>query len=301
MPELHAFIEVARLGSISAAAQALCVTQGGISRTVQRLETRLGATLFVRSAKGIRLTAAGQQFLEKVLPALSLLQEAVVGTSRQLPRREQLRVSIAPTFAMRWLIPRLPQFQARLASLRIVLRPYVIDDDFLRPDVDGWIQARTSANSPWPAHIRASYLIGREIVPICHPSVMASIKAPADLLRYPLLHHVNYPENWKDWFSGAGVAAPTELGSGFDLTAGLIDAVAANFGVAAVPRCVIEQDLRAGRVAMPLAQEVSTGRGYFFCVPRALENDSTLEAFRLWLEECALEDASRRRNASDAP
>lgn len=293
MPELHAFVAVARLGSVSAAAQSLCVTQGGISRTLLRLEQHVGATLFVRGARGVTLTDAGARFLAKVQAALDLLEQAVQDV-KEAPKREVLRLSVIPTLAMRWLIPRLPQFHARRPDLRITLKPYVTDDDFLRQDVDGWLQTRKSGHSQWPAHIRTSYVNGREIVPICHPDCLSSIRSAADLLRFPLLHHVNYPENWAVWLAGAGGPPPVALGSGFDLIAGLVEAVSAGLGVAVVQRCVIEQDLKAGRVAIPWPVEVSTGRGYFFCVPRAMEHDPALEAFRLWLQECAQEDEFRR-------
>ena len=300
MPELHAFVEVARLGSVSAAAQSLCMTQGGISRTLLRLEQHVGCTLFVRSAHGAALTPAGRRFLDKVLPGLALLDEAVRSLGTATPRREVLRLSVIPTLAMRWLIPRLPLFHARFPSLRIMLKPYVTDDDFLREDVDGWLQTRKSSRSLWPGHVRATYVTGREIVAICHPSVVAGIRSPSDLLRYPLLHHVNYPDNWRVWLAGTDAGEPPELGSGFDLIAGLVEAVSANLGVAVVQRCVIEPDLLAGRVVIPLAHQASTGRGYFFCVPRAIEHDETLQAFRGWLEACAAAGPGGPAQADDS-
>lgn len=291
MPELTAFAEVAARGSISAAATALSLTQGGVSRVVQRLEERLGRALFVRSAGGVVLTRDGERLLEKVVPALALLAEGVQAVSPRRERVQRLRVSVIPTLNTRWLIPRLPAFRELHPHIQIVLQPYLTDDDFLRQDVDCWLQTRKHAHSRWPAHARARYVIGREIVPICHPSQKAAIRAPRDLLRQPMLYHVNYPDNWSLWLEAAGVDETPALAVGMDTGGALIEAVSAGMGVAVVQRALIEPDVRSGRVAVPLPLEVSTGRGYYFCTARAREDEPAIRAFGDWLADCAAQAA----------
>jgi LysR family transcriptional regulator, glycine cleavage system transcriptional activator len=281
LPELHAFAAVVETGSFSQAAVRLAVTQGAISRSVLRLEARLGMELLERSPAGVRPTPAGRSYYDRVHPALAQLEAAV--PTRQ-PAGTVLRVCAISSLNMRWLVPRLPSFRAECPHVDVVFRPYWKDDDFRRDDVDCWIQTRATATSRWPAHVQATYIVGREIVPICHPSVREHIRAPADLLRQPLLHHVNYPDNWALWCRVHGVdAGGLRLGAGFDLAAGLIEAVAAQMGVAVVQTCLIERELAEQRVAVPLQAPVSTGRGYYLCLPRARPETPVIEAFRRWL------------------
>jgi LysR family glycine cleavage system transcriptional activator len=289
MPELTAFAEVASRGSISAAATALSLTQGGVSRVVQRLEERVGRALFVRGAGGVALTPDGERLLEQVVPALALLSEGMRACRRE--QSQTLRVSVIPTVNTHWLIRRLPRFRERFPHIHLVLRPYLSDDDFLRADVDCWVQTRRQAGSRWPAHMRARYVFGREIVPICHPAQVASIGEPHDLLAHPLLYHVNYPDNWALWLKAAHVTQPHALASGMDTVGALIEAVSAGMGVAVVQRALLEAAVQAGRVAMPLPLEVSTGRGYYFCAARARETEPAIQAFGDWLAECAHEES----------
>lgn len=283
LPELHAFVAVVESGSFSRAAAALSVTQGAVSRAVLRLEQRLALELFERSPSGVRATAAGQDYYDRIHGALAAL-EAAVPAKPARRSAQALRVSAISSLNMRWLVPRLPLLHAEHPGLEIVFKPYWKDDDFRREDVDCWIQTRASASARWPRHVEATYLTGREIVPICHPSVAARIKTPADLLRFPLLHHVNFPDNWALWFDTQGVSRRgLTLGAGFDLAAGLIEAVAANVGVAVVQCCLIEREVAEQRVAVPIDLRVSTGRGYYLCVPRARPHTPALEQFKGWL------------------
>jgi LysR family glycine cleavage system transcriptional activator len=281
--ELHAFVAVVETGSFSRAAGRLSVTPGAVSRAVLRLEERLGGPLLEREPGGVRPTAAGQGYYGRVHAAIAALEAAVPARQRGAGR-QGLRACVIPSLNMRWLVPRLPSFHAGHPGLDIVFMPYLADDDFRREDVDCWIQTRASATSRWPAHVQATYLLGKEIVPICHPSVADRIRSAADVLQFPQLHHVNYPDNWALWCRAHGVdPGRLALSAGFDLAAGLIEAVAANLGVAVVQHCLIEHEVAQRRVAVPLDRVASTGRGYYLCVPRARPGTPVLAAFKAWL------------------
>lgn len=283
LTELHAFVAVVETGGFSRAAGKLSVTQGAVSRAVQRLEERLEVLLLERAPGGVRPTAAGQGYYGRIHAAIAALEAAVPARHRSGARHE-LRACIIPSLNMRWLVPRLPSFHAEYPGLDIVFMPYLSDDDFRREDVDCWIQTRASATSGWPRHVQATYLLGKEIVPICHPSLAHRIRSAADVLRFPLLHHVNFPDNWVLWCRAQGVnPRRLTLGAGFDLAAGLIEAVAANLGVAVVQRCLIEHDVARQHVAVPLNSVASTGRGYYLCVPRTRPDGPALTAFKAWL------------------
>ena len=237
----------------------------------------------VQSTDDAILRGAGRR--HSAAQALAALEDAVPQKTA-LRTEKVLRLSIIPTFNIRWLVPRLPQFHAVCPGVRIVFKPYRIDDDLLGDDVDCWIRLRRSASTRWPRHIEASYVIGKDLVMICHPSVAAQIRQPADVLRFELLHHANYPGNWALWLQAYGIdTANLRLGPGFDLGVTLIEAVEANLGVTVIQRCLIERELAEQRVIIPLARQVSTGRGYYLCTPRARTASPHMEAFRAWLFE----------------
>lgn len=283
LAELHAFVAVVETGGFSRAAVRLSVTQGAVSRSVLRLEARLGFALLERGAAGVKPTAAGEDYYGRIHTALATLEDAA--PDRRPPKGEQvLRVAASSSLNMRWLVPRLPSLHDEHPWLRIAFKPYWKEDDFQRDDVDCWLQARPSSASRWPRHVQATYIVGREIVPICHPSLATKLKRPADLLLHPLLHHAAYPDNWALWWRahGNGARLP-RLGTGFDLAVGVIEAVSASMGVAVVQRCLIERELAEGWVHMPFDATVSTGRGYFLCVPKARADTPMLVDFRSWL------------------
>jgi LysR family transcriptional regulator, glycine cleavage system transcriptional activator len=283
LTELHAFVAVVECGSFSRAAQRLAVTQCAVSRSVMRLEERLGLPLFDRAPGAVRPTATGQSYYARIQPALATLEESVPTRQRE-ESADVLRVSALPSLNMRWLVPRLPSLHREHPWLQVTFKPYLKGDTMQREDVDCYIELRASATSRWPAHVKAHYLLGREMMPICHPDVASRIVRPADLLQWPLLHHANYPDNWRKWFEAQGVdARRIKLDAGFDLTAGLIEAVAARMGVAVVPACLIERELAERRVAVPLALPVSFGRGYYLCTPKAAADTPAMQAFRQWL------------------
>jgi len=284
LSELHAFAAVVETGSFSQAAVRLAVTQGAVSRAVLRLEAKLGMELLERHPGGVRTTTQGRQYFDRIRAALAQLEAAVPPKQGSGAPGSELRLAAVSSLNMRWLVPRLPSFHAEHPRIGIVFKPYWKDDDFRREDVDCWLQTRTTARSRWPAHVRASYVIGREIVAICPPQLRPQIKTEQDLLRHPLLYHANYPDNWALWCRAQGVSERgLKLAAGFDLAAGLVEAVAAGMGVAVVQRCMIEHELEQGRVVVPVAGSASTGRGYYLCVPRARPDTPALEAFRRWL------------------
>lgn len=283
LSELHAFAAASRLGSYTLAAQELYVTQGGISRAIARLEEHLGFALFERQGRRSLLTPAGKDYLDAVEPAISRI-ESVSATARRRRFGPQLRLSVTPTLFSHWLIPRLPDFNARHPGVLLSFAPYRRDDPLTAPETDAWIRA---GSDPWPAHITADYVIGRELVPICRPRDLHGPRAignAQDLLARPLLFHTNYPGNWPRWLAHMGVTTPCPApAADFELVALLVQAVAAGMGVALVQRCLIEEDLAAGRVVVALDAPVRLERGYFLCQPANRDPSPALTDFRLWL------------------
>lgn len=287
LPELHAFASAARLGSFSRAAEELSVTQGAISRAIARLEEHLGVALFAREGRRSVLTRAGADYLEAVAPSIATIESATLAVrTRRSPR--QLRLSVAPTLFSHWLIPRLPDFQARHPDVSLSFAPYRRDDPLSAPEIDAWVRV---GRSDWPAGLATDYLVGRELVPICRPADLEgaqAIHAPADLLARPLLFHTHYPDNWAHWFAGVGCAhGPLAPAADFELVSLLVQAVIAGLGVAVVQRALVEPELAAGRVAIAVDRPVLLERGYHLCIPTGRPAHPALQQLRGWLLEQA--------------
>lgn len=282
--ELHAFLAVCRLGSFRQAGEVLCVTQAAISRAVQRLEQHLGGCrLFDRSSQGVTLTEQGRQL--RALTERHVMALEAAGQAFQMPGSpNKLRLSVIPTLGTKWLLPRLPRFQALHPGLEIEMRQFRHDEDFNRNDVDIWFELKRPRRR-WPAHLAATYLLGREIVPVCAPQALPRLKHPRDLMHEVLLHHTNYPENWARWTHAAGLADEPRLGPGYDLSLNLVFAAKEGAGIALIQPCLIERELESGELVIPFAMAVSTGRGYFLCFDRQAQTSEKLRAFVRWVQE----------------
>lgn len=297
--ELHAFSQAARLGSFTEAADALQVTQGAISRAIARLEEHLGFDVFERQGRRSVLTTAGRQYLDAIGPAIYTIESATQAMRRKRDGRH-VRISMPPTLFSNWLIPRLPDFTAQHPGTVLSFAPYRRDDPLTSPDIDAWVRIGAM---PFPPQLEAHYLVGRDLVPICLPQDALSICRPQDLLRRPLLAHTNYPDNWSRWFEKMGCDGPYPAPSAdFELVGLLVQAVIAGMGVAVVQRCLIEDDLAAGRVAIPIHWPFQIERGYFLCQPASRPPSHAMQDFQHWvLEQAASDRASATHSLNKAP
>lgn len=293
--ELHALAATARLGSFSRAADELCVTQGAVSRAVARLEAHLGQPLLLRRGRHTEPTAAGRAYLEAVAPALQTLESAAIALAAGA--NERLRLSVPPTLAAKWLIPRLPAFHASHPEVALSFVPYRRDDPLDDAEVDSWIRVGAPPAGARHAAMQCDYVVGREIVPICRPQDLQgrhALRAPADVLARPLLFHTHYPDNWRLWLEAQGVATQgLQRAADFDQVALLVQGVAAGLGLAVVQRCLIDDELAAGRVAIAFDRPVATGRGYYLCQPAKRREQPALAAFRRWITSAAAAEGAR--------
>lgn len=299
--ELHAFLAVVRAGSFRKAAEALCVTQAAVSRAVARLEEQLGLDVLERSGAGVRLTPAGAELRKRTEKHVLALEKAALQLRRQ-SERMRLRLSAVPSLGNLWLMPRLEDFRRRHPEVELELRQYHHDEDYLRDDVDLWIALKPGATQAWPRQVAAQYLAGREIVAVCAPQVAQGIRGVDALLAKPLLYHSNYRDNWALWADAVGASLPARWrGTGFDLVMNLIEAARGGMGVAVVQQCMVEADLAAGRLVMPVAGSASTGRGYYLCRRRALGPHPAAEMFSQWVREQAQGEQGSSSTGERAP
>jgi LysR family transcriptional regulator, glycine cleavage system transcriptional activator len=298
LADLQAFEVAARHCNFTRAAQELYITQGAVSKQVKHLEAFLGVVLFVRSKQGLVLTEAGRSYLDKVRAGLGQIEAATIELIAHRGQGGTLHLTSMPTFGARWLIPRLAGFVRLRPDIHLEFLPHRQGYDFSMPELDAAVRFGEGA---WPGS-GADYIVGREVVPVCSPRLMPPGQAgAAELLTYPLLHHTSALDGWSDWFAQAGCDTRRALeGARFDQYALLSQAAAAGFGIALIPRCLVEEELRDGRLVVPVLLPILARQGYYLCYPQQKASLPALQAFRGWLQSVSIE-AEPRPHAADGP
>src|SRR5882757_11185148 len=273
---LPAFEEAARHQSFSAAARELNLTHGAISRQMKSLETHLGVRLFRRLNRRVELTEAGAAFLPAARTALDAVEASAARLSAAT-RHGPLVVSCLPTFMMRWLIPRLYDFNARHPSIDVRLSASSAPVDFAREGVD--VAIRIGA-PPWPEGIEAQAFMNEEIGPVCSPALAARLRRPADLQHHPLLHTETRGDAWPDWLGRRKTTTiDATKGQRFEHFYFLLEAAVAGLGVAVAPRPLVMEDLKLGRLVAPFGF-VKSGRRYCLLHPAEMAEVGKVRTFR---------------------
>ena len=281
MKALAAFELAAEHLSLSKAADDLFLTHGAISRQVKGLEEYLGAPLFHRHNRRIELTQAGRDFLSTIRLALDLIERGaseVTKASRQGP----LVVSCLPTFMMRWLIPRVHDFNERYPEIEVRLSASPGPADLERGDVDVTIRLD---DTPWPNDVVANPFLAEEVGPVCSPALLERrpVIEPADLRQHPILHTETRPQAWTQWTAAMGVDdLPLDRGTRYEHFYYMLEAAAAGLGTAIVPLPLAADDLTAGRLVAPLGFTPS-GRTYHVIHRHASAQPSAAATFARWL------------------
>ena len=276
---LRAFESAARLLSFTRAADELAVTQSAVSHQVKTLEDWAGLPLFRRDGRAVALTEAAQKFLPAVTQARDQL--ALAGRKLQAvdPGQGWLTVAVMPSFAGKWLVPRLSGFRAKHPNIDVWLATFEAQSGALGPDVD---MAIRYGREEWPGLTTIKFL-SEELFPVCAPSVAAQLKDPADLVRTTLLHD-ELREDWTMWLRAAGVTTvDATRGPGFDDSGLLIQAAIEGLGVALGRSVLVKGDLNAGRLVRPFATSLPGGSSYALVYPPELANAPKVKAFREWL------------------
>jgi LysR family glycine cleavage system transcriptional activator len=242
---LKAFDAAARHLSFTLAASELHVTHGAVSRQVSALEAHLGIAVFVRGTRGLRLTPAGQQLARSVASAFDVLRAAVEQV-RPPGEASTLRVSVPPTLAMWWLIPRLTDLRDAL-RLRVDLSTSIEPVDFGAGAYDAAI--RRIGTAPRGTGVRR-FLDARQ-VPVCSPAYQKKLRlrSAADLARATLLATRSEPKAWQDWLRGrriAGIGSVEMLE--FEQLFFALQAALDSMGVAIAPDCLVALEVERGRL-----------------------------------------------------
>lgn len=304
---LRAFEAAARLGSFTAAADELSVSQSAVSQQIRALEEDLGIALFRRTGPRIALTHEGAALGDGLSAGFAGIHRAVEAVRRRL--RPVVTVSLLPTFAVRWLIPRLERFSAAHPGIDIRLATAVEPELPDGGDVDAAIVPRAPGELRDPGLV-ADVLVEDSVFPVCRPGHIAGRAAkagradPSALVGRTLLH-VDAPAragDWAAWLRGAAAAGgevagiDARAGIRFDNSTQAIQAALSGVGVAIGHYSFVIDDVRAGQLAAPFGHVERSGRDFMLvCRADALSRPG-VAAFRDWIlgEAAALREEGGR-------
>ena len=279
MPALLALEAVDRLGTASAAAAELSLTQGAISRALQGLEGQLGVVLFIRERQRLRLTPAATEYVRQVRVHLMALSQASLRL-RVNPGGGGLSLAILPAFGVQWLAPRLPGFATAHPGVTVNLSTRLRPFDFA---TEGFDAAIHFGRSDWPG---AEHLLLMEevVLPVCAPALLPnSLSEAQELLSLPLLQLEGRPGAWGRYLAQQGVPGQRPVGMLFDQFATMTQAAIHGLGVALLPVFLIAQALR-DNVLIPAWPVQGHGLGSYYLVwPRDVPSRAPLIAFRDWI------------------
>lgn len=298
---LRAFEAAARHLSFTRAAEELNVTQAAISHQVKALEDRLGLTLFRRLNRALMLTDEGQTLFPSVRDALDSLAEAV-GRLSGRDGSGPLTVSTLPSFAAKWLVPRMSRFRDRYPEIELRIAAAERLVDFARDDVDVAVRF---GRGDWPG-VRAERVVDEAVTPVCCPELAARLRTPADLAGVTLLHEEKLPRDptpdWATWLAAAGVAGVAGIdasrGPRFSHTHMMLQTAMDGHGVALSGLVLVADDIAAGRLAAPFDLWLPSAFAYYLVCPTATAQRAKVRAFWEWVEQ---ETAADRRAASALP
>lgn len=281
--ELQAFDATARHLSFTKAAIELFVTQGAVSRHVANLEAYLGVALFIRQNNAITLTEEGQQYLKHVRSGLHTLIDATQRFTLHSQQQETINISVPPTLASHFLLPRLADFYRQHPSTVVNFVPYEHSHNFMENDeLDMAIQF---GEGEWPGTLSV-YLTGKETCPLCTPAYAEEHKL-SDINRYTeatLLQHAKVPLAWVHWFQDQKLPfATAHLGPRFDQYSLIIEAARLGYGVGLVPKCLTAAALTSGELISPLHSGQLAKQGYFLCIKKDKADTRMVRIFTAWL------------------
>lgn len=297
---LRAFEAAARHLSFKHAAEELHVTPAAISQQIKGLEEYLGVSLFVRLTRALAITAQGEAMLPKIRAGFDCLAEAVDST--RAVDAGGLDVTAPPSFATRWLVPRLPAFAAVHPGIRIRLssssdsvdrrgKGRRMDGDASDPRAADSALSIRYGTGHYPGFV-VERLLAPDWVPVCSPRLPSDdrqLNTPSDLARHVLIHDETVDAEgrqpgWREWLVAAGVSGvDSERGPRFGNAVLAVEAALDRQGVALALKPLVEADLAAGRLIIPFDIAVPSPFAYFLVARKAVAARAPVVAFREWL------------------
>ncbi|PYA63003.1 LysR family transcriptional regulator [Serratia marcescens] len=239
---LPTFVIAARLENLRATAQQVHLTHGAVSQQIQLLGQAVGYPLFERRGRGVRLNAAGKEMLAAVEPALQALQQGVA-RARRAAASQTLRISVLPSFAHYWLLPRLPAFHEACADIALDIDASLTLQDLSQRGFDAAIRI---GNGQW-AGLQAQRIASGDVLPVASPDMAlqwgTAFENGGDV---PLLEHDVSP--WRAWFNTQGRSLCGRQQALFNDAGLLIRAAEQGFGIALAKKLLVQDAIAAGRL-----------------------------------------------------
>lgn len=284
---LRAFEATARHLSVSKAALELCVTPGAISQQVKQLEDLIGVALLQRKGRSIELTDAGQVLRPQLTQALDVIGLALDSISRSHSLKT-LKLTLLPTLAEKWLMPRLARFHGSHPELDIQIMTSFRDVELETEGVDmaSWI------GTGLPSGVDGVRLFDDEFLPVCSPRLLCGatkLEQPRDLAAFTFLHSVPRVDDWHQWLNQAGEPRlkPTNSLS-FGNSSLAIQAALDGVGIAMVQYEYVKENLASGDLVAPFELRVRGRNGYYLGWSSQRRHSAAFALFRDWiLEEVA--------------
>jgi len=280
LTSVRTFEAVARHLSVRAAAAELFVTPGAVSQQVVQLEKWLGASLFVRSGRRLALTPEGHMLAVKIGVALDQIDDAIREV-RQALAPSVLRLRMAPTFAIRWLLPRLADFSASFPEFEVEVS--TIAGQGNRPVLEG-VDFAIRVTHSVEEDEDALLIFRDEFAPVCSPALAASLRTPQDLEKVPLLHSMMRPESWRLWLESADVKIDPNTGPRFGNAELAYQSAARGLGVAIGQLEYVRADINEGRLVRPFEHVAKSEFGYYLVSAPHKREQPKVQAFRNWVE-----------------
>ncbi|WP_176376621.1 LysR substrate-binding domain-containing protein [Janthinobacterium lividum] len=287
---LNCFEAAARHQSYTHAARELSLTQSAVSRQISSLETFLGVQLFQRTRHGVLLTSAGAAYARQIAARLDGLERDTLDTMARQGGGGALQLASVPTFATRWLMPRLSSLAQLHPDIVVHIDAYTKPFMFADTEYDGALYAGTPEQlARWPG-TRATLLMHEEIVPVASPRLLAARSAwqPQDLLELTLLQQSTRPGAWRQWFDAMQVEGEgrdgAHYGARYELFSMLAMAAVQGQGVVLLPRMLVEAELARGELRIACERPLRGQRAYYLITPETAHEKMALQQLRAWLQ-----------------
>ncbi|NNJ15924.1 LysR family transcriptional regulator [Pseudomonas putida CSV86] len=287
LPSLNAlrmFEVVARHLNFRLAAEELGLTQAAVAQQIRGLEASLGVRLFERLPRGLGLTDAGRGYSVSIRSALAMIDEA---TRLLRPQSEQLTISVTPSFASRWLMPRLGDFAEHYPQIDLRL---LATDRLSHFHTEGVDIAVRYGQPPFGGGLNTELLMEQRVVAVASPALLAQKGTPQTfeaLQGFVALHDAHH--YWPLFVAALfpGHPSPSARNLRFNQTSLAIEAAIGGQGIALASHAFVKEDIAAGRLAQVFTQELRLDKAFYLVWPRKARQSPLLQVVKEWLKEQA--------------
>lgn len=277
MMSLRALEALDRLGTATAAAQELGITQSAVSRQITALETQLKTQLVLRKKQRLSLSSDAQAYVRQIREALGIMTKATLeltGTGES----GQLNIGILPSFGMRWLMPRLAEFSHLHPDVTLNLLTRLSTQKFDQGDIDATIHFGNNI----PSDAEGFTLKHEAMIAVARPALVQD-QTPDAIARLPLLEIHSRPNAWQDWFTQQGLTQNPKPIAKYDQFTTIIQAALHGIGAALLPSYLAQEYIATGQLSTLGSGKMKTQEAYYFIWPKHRPTSRALRVFKEWI------------------